>query len=200
ATPTPTATPPPTPDPGDTETPTPVPTSAVLDFFAVADTYVLENLGSSNFGSALELKIDPRSGRLERTLVRFDVSSIPAGATINSATLTLCPTSVNVLALGRIHHAHRVREDWGEATANWGNQPAVLEPDTAGATYIGGLFCIGLAIDEDVQAWVDGAPNYGWQVADENEGTAGINLEVRYGSRENATSSLRPVLTVFFTP
>jgi hypothetical protein len=50
-----------------------------------------------------------------------------------------------------------------------------------------------------MQAWVDGAPNYGWRISDQDE-TAGGSTEARYGTRENVDVSLHPVLLDDFMP
>ena len=70
--------------------------------------------------------------------------------------------------------------------------------DTASALVPAGLTCVGYAVGDDVQLWVDGTANYGWQLHDGNENTTGAGM--RYGSRENTDSTVWPVLTVTWNP
>ncbi len=57
---------------------------------------------------------------LRRGLVRFDVSGIPAGSTINSVTLTLYMS--RTIAGNQNVRLHRVLADWGEGASNAGGQ------------------------------------------------------------------------------
>jgi spore coat protein A len=59
-------------------------------------------------------------GNRRRGLVRFDVSGIPAGSTINSTTLTLYMS--RTIAGNQNVNLHRVLADWGEGASNAGGQ------------------------------------------------------------------------------
>jgi isochorismate synthase EntC len=109
------------------------------DATAGKDATVWSIFPSSNFGSDPELVAEawtwsgnPGAGR---ALVAFDLSSIPVGATIQSATLTLYnnPTSQNALFNGEHSHLsgsnastlQRVTTSWNQNTVTWNNQPSV---------------------------------------------------------------------------
>jgi hypothetical protein len=51
----------------------------------------------------------------------------------------------------------------------------------------------------DVQAWVDGATNHGWQVMDQNEGV-GSSSDAKYRTRESGTVAERPQLVITYSP
>lgn len=197
-TPTPTATPTPTPTDTATPAPTPTPTAGAqtAEFTPVADSLIRANQASSNFGDDAELQINPHQVNTERAFIRFDVSSVPAGATIGVATLTLCPTQAVATSADRLHDVHRVLGVWSESAVTWDSQPPVLNPRTDSKVYLGGLDCVDLDVTDDVAAWVAGGANYGWLLKDESEGVD--NRKVAYASRENSDTSLAPVLTVTF--
>jgi len=162
-------------------------------------------------------------GSARRGLLAFDVAgSVPAGATITSASLTLHLSLTNTGA----HDVslHELTKDWGEGTSVSGGGAG--DASTPGdATWIhtffdtefwdlpGGDFDeIPLAttnVDEpgfytwtspdliaDVQAWLgDPATNFGWIVV----GDEGFFQTAQgFDSRENPAAAQRPLLTIEF--
>jgi hypothetical protein len=162
-----------------------------------------------------------------RGLIAFDIAAnVPAGSTINSVQLTLnmTMTQSGILAV----ELHRPLADWGEGTtigAGTGGgfgAPASLNdatwlhrffPSTFWTTP-GGDFSATVTsstlVDQigaytwpstatfvsDVQSYLDApAGNFGWFVIL----PVGIPAK-RFASRENPTASLRPVLTIDYTP
>ncbi len=90
----------------------------------VLDTYLDNNDLSTNYGSTSPLQIgtalEGKNAAVCRTLLRFDLSSIPAGATINSATLTLTNTGGGAIVVSNGFKLLRLtRQDWTEAGATW---------------------------------------------------------------------------------
>jgi hypothetical protein len=77
----------------------------------------------------------------ERSLIEFDLTSIPTNATIQSATLTLYnnPTSSNGLLNGEHSHLsgsdasilQRITSAWSESTVTWNNQPGTSAVNAA---------------------------------------------------------------------
>ncbi len=164
-----------------------------------------------------------------RALMAFDVtSSVPAGATINSVTLTL-NMSRSQQAGSEIVSLHRVLSDWGEGASvasgaegeggaaapgdatwihtfypstSWGAVGGDFVATASESISVGGTRGFyswsGPGLDADVQAWVDGTAPEYGWLLLGNEGTAGTAK--RYDSRENSKVQNRPVLTVDFTP
>jgi len=168
------------------------------------------------------------NGWSRRALVRFDVSSIPAGSNINSVSLSL---RVNMTISGsQSMAAHRMIADWGEGSSDapgqegggtgattgdatwisafhpsnpWATVGGDFEPGASAVTSVGSSGSTpswsSTAMTADVQAWVDGvSPNFGWAIKHIDE--IALGTAKRFGSRENSTSSHRPVLVVDFTP
>ena len=96
-------------------------------FCVVADARVERDDPDRNIGDGVMLQVDsPNEDGLGemQSYLKFDVT-IPAGATITSATLTLWvrPTGTN----GTQHnvHVYSVSNDWTESGITWNNKPAL---------------------------------------------------------------------------
>jgi hypothetical protein len=158
---------------------------------------------------------------LRRALLAFDLSSIPAGSTVNSVTLRL-EMAQSQNELDRLFTLHRVSADWGEegSLGSGTGSPA----ETGDATWLfrffstqawttpGGDFTAapsasqvvsaigpyewtGAGLVADVEFWLDNpASNFGWLLL----GDESTSFTVRkFYSRQGLTP---PVLTVDFTP
>ncbi|MFZ1863336.1 MAG: multicopper oxidase domain-containing protein [Polyangiales bacterium] len=164
-----------------------------------------------------------------RGLIAFDVtSSIPAGATIDSVSITLYLSRSNKAGT-EIVGLHRVLSDWGEgASAASGEEGGGAPAASGDATWLhtfypnsfwataGGDFVTtasesiaigggkgeqtwsGPGLVADVQAWVDGAAPDFGWLLVGNE-TASDTAK-RFDSLQNDKVQNRPVLTVDFTP
>lgn len=181
---------------------------------AVADTTLHEFAPDFNYGGGQSITAGGRNmGGRARALLRFDIASrLPAGAVVNSATLTL--TAINMVnGAGSTFDLHRVLGAWGEGAgsdtsgstagageATWNDR---LAPDTAwtspGGDYAGtssaskaigdlGSYTFaspGLAAD--VQLWLDNpAANFGWLLRSQSETTGGTIR--RFGARTHLSS------------
>jgi hypothetical protein len=91
--------------------------AATASLTSVADTYVVS--GSTAVNGAKPTMA--QSGAVNRAIVRFDATSLPAGSTVNSVTLKLYVTAGTSTASIRVHPEN---DGWNEATTTWGTQPA----------------------------------------------------------------------------
>jgi len=165
-------------------------------------------------------------GTVVRGLLKFDlVGSVPVGATVLNATLSLTMSKTNNPATETVS-LHRVLEEWGEGTSAGANGEGGGAPATAGdATWVhtfffnefwaalGGDFdpaasastgVTGVGIyswnsaelTADVQLFLD-TPfrNHGWMVA----GNEAANAK-RFNTRENPGVNSRPQLSIEFEP
>ncbi|MEX2245221.1 MAG: DNRLRE domain-containing protein [Dehalococcoidia bacterium] len=197
-TPAPTATDTPLPTSTHTPTATNTPVPTVVTLGATGDTYVDEGSPSTTHGSDAELDVDGNSSQTRRSYSAFDVGgTVPGGATIQSATLTLCITNVSGAA-GRTHGLHRVTGSWTESTLSWNTQPAFSSTATDSFTVPGMPQCVDFDVTADVQAWVSGTTDYGWILKDSLENTSGSAS--LYASREYGSSGSRPSLSVSYVP
>ncbi len=175
------------------------------------DTYLSSEQSDANYGADADLRIDPEGppGGDRRSLLRFDLSGLAPGASVESAQLELYlhqntgdPATVEV---------HRMVRDWVEGTGtansgatwqeydglnNWttpGGDYAATALDSYSASSVGWKSLDVLAA---VQGWVDGAyPNQGLILrAQPDPG----NKEKRHYSGDSAQCALRPKLTLTY--
>jgi chitodextrinase len=84
---------------------------------ASADTYVTSNAATTNYGTVTPMIA---SASAYRTLLKFDTSTIPTGATISSANLKLYDVNSHASGGNAIHPSS---DAWAESTVTWTNQP-----------------------------------------------------------------------------
>ena len=173
------------------------------------DTYVSQRKPTLNLGASAVLWADGDDidGLDQSVLLRWDISTIPAGSVVRSATLTFEVTNRSAESYG----VYELKRDWLEDQATWNESAAgsgwelagalgasdrgaevladIDAPDLGMQTF--SLNGAGLAL---VQSWVDApATNHGIILAD-SANTNGLGLS----SRENATATLRPKLTITY--
>jgi len=180
------------------------------DLTAVADTYIsnASKEATKNFGGATGLIADGNPDK--STLVRWDLSNIPAGSVVHSATL-----SVNVSGTsGDTYEIYEVLQNWAESQATWTKATSTTNWSTTGAqgtargtTVLGtisastvGVRTVALGADglAAVQRWVNTpSSNFGLILQDYANST---NDDLVISSRETATSSNRPRLILTYDP
>ena len=94
-----------------------------LTFYPVDDAEVLENKPDNNYGTSEYMYIGYEKNA-KRVFLKFKLKNIPAGATIESAELSL--RVGKVIGGGEKVQVHRVdNDDWDEHTITWSNKPSV---------------------------------------------------------------------------
>jgi hypothetical protein len=163
----------------------------------VEDTFVREDNPTSNWGSEIEVMTFSISGADRVTLIKFDLTSIASGSTVDSALLEL--NLYNVSGTGTIHVA-KVNSDWAEAQATWnvrltgtswpgGDAIGSSTEITTISQSVAGW--VSIDVTTLVQQWVTGtANNYGFCI------WADGTIQDRYRSSEYTTAAERPKLTV----
>jgi hypothetical protein len=152
------------------------------------------------------------AGLLIRVLVRFDLSSIPAGSTVNSASLQLCYYSyLGSDPVNRLYVVYRVTTNWvegdgtgiGTTGANWNKPDKSALPTwttpggdftTSGASpptpVPAWISIVGQYVTWDVtaivKAWIEsGQSNYGFLVRDPNDGVVSTDAAATFLSKES---------------
>jgi PKD repeat protein len=192
-----------------------------------ADTTIYENPAGNSNGAGVDFVVgkpagtvstDPVENFSRRALLRFDVSSIPSGSTINSATMQITSDTPVATTGTQTIRIHRVTEAWTEGTAGgaagigsatagggatWINRSFSTAWSSAGGTvaaFTSSFTSVSTptthtsgSLASDVQLWVNGTANNGWQLRNSNE--ANSSTAKKFDSRTGTTP---PVLTVVF--
>lgn len=169
-----------------------------------ADTYLAENSTGTNYGTDSTVKIGwNNTGKAFKGLIKFDISSLPVGATVTSATLRLNETSSAGSGSFNVG-IYKIIATWSEATATWANmsgagnynatQLAVTSVSAGLTGFVQWTLPVGL-----INEWTDSVPgpNYGLALVYENT-TKGLGAG--FASKEDATAASRPQLVITYTP
>lgn len=181
------------------------------------DTYLDSANPNSNSGSLTTLLIGETSGVVQkgRTLIKFDLSSIPSTATINSAVLSLW-VKTDYSTNARNFKVYRVLLNWVELEATWNNWKTGTAWTTAGCGSAGNDFnptvwaTTAFAASESAGTekqfdldttefvkLIDGTyQNYGWKIQADTELNDAYQF---YSSGEETFTERRPKLVVEYT-
>ena len=175
------------------------------------DAYIEDISPTSNFNNSSFI-VGERASFTEkqRGLIKFDLSSIPAGAIIVSATLSLFITA-DRSNNARTYKAFRLLRNWGETTVTWNKYDGTNNWGTAGATNATDIDTTEMAscsytssesagtekqylfTVSEFQKFITGAyTNYGWLIKADTE----TDDSYEHGSSSHATSGYRPKLVV----
>ncbi|MGC8785986.1 MAG: DNRLRE domain-containing protein, partial [Anaerolineae bacterium] len=226
--PTPTQTPSPTetgtlvPSPTMTSTPalTPTPTwfpggrnvvtlqQGVLGYAGTTDTYITSSSPSMNFGRQANLRV--RDDDSSVSLIRFDLSSIPAQASVNQAILRIYPYEQDSTAAMNVK-VYRLLRPWVDTEANWevasagqlwgapgANGPGVDREVSPVASQVVSLLKIWYEFDVSdlVRGWVTNPQaNYGLLLRASGSSSAAYN----FASANYPSISTRPQLVIDYT-
>jgi hypothetical protein len=158
---------------------------------ASADTYVAQGSPTQNFGTASDLFVQSKSGvpaQNRRTLVRFNLPSIPAGCKVTSSELRLFATAA---VSGRTIDAYRANGAWAETGVRWDNQPATIGSPAGTSSGTGWRTW---SVTQQVLDMY-GTVNNGFVVRDSSE-DSGEGPEQKYQAREGTPDSQDPQLVV----
>jgi hypothetical protein len=186
------------------------------DATAGKDTWLASNVADNNFGVNTQLVVGVgSSGETRRTLLQFDLSTIPANVTLLSAALHLY---VEAAAGVQNIAVYRCLVAWDEGTGNnaagdasWNQRQSGVNWSTAGANGSGTDRASSATVQindpavntvveanvlADVQAWYEGsATNNGWVLSYTETNNSRIKLFV---SSDHPAPSVRPALVVLF--
>jgi hypothetical protein len=157
--------------------------------YASEDTHVDQATPNANFALDNRLRVKPAAGDQKRSLVRFDLSAIPPGYTVQSASASFYVRTND----NRPVSLHRITAAWSENAATWNNSASAYEP-AASASFTPSVNRQYVTVDITALAngWVTGSyPNYGLMLIAASGAT-----ESRYSSLDVAGTDEDPYLTL----
>ena len=171
------------------------------------DTYLRENL-SSNLGTDTRISIGRvAAGNELRSIIEFNLSSIPSSNTIVSATLSLymffSNTANNVTV-----NVYRITQAWNETQADWYNATGSALWSNVGGDYESTLLTTlnvtdtvgwyNFTISQATREWVNGtSPNYGIILIP--LGASAGDFKYFYSSDYTTDTSLNPIITIDYS-
>ncbi|HEU5098365.1 MAG TPA: Ig-like domain-containing protein, partial [Roseiflexaceae bacterium] len=161
---------------------TPQPGST-FSFTPVADTYVSQASPGSNYAGSNQMQAVGGSSA-KQIFIRFDVSGLPAGASVSSAKLRLYVSNDSTSG-GIIQSVSR--NDWPEALT-WALKPELDGPVRATL----GSVALNATVEVDLSAAIAGNGSYSFAITLPNANTNTL----AYATRENSTATSRPQLIV----
>jgi hypothetical protein len=172
----------------------------------VADATIMS--GVPNQGTAINCLARNESVNYKAScLLRWDLSHVPPGSTVDAASIRLQVLDSSTQAFT----AYKLLPSWSESNVNWTNRAAGTPWQQPGATgpadritgmggwSLSSTGSVTLELDPTaraiVKSWIDNpASNFGLSVA-----SASNNDAISIATREHPTSSYRPKLTVDYT-
>lgn len=161
---------------------------------ATQDAYVSQYYFNSNFGGSPALYIGRFAGPgdVYRSLLKFDLSSLPSDSTIQTAQLFLYVNRKDVPG-SQLVTIYQATTDWNESLVTWNNQPSGTEVASGSIldAYVGTY--VSFDITPLVQSWYYfTTPNTGIII----QGVETSNALIGFASAENPDSNITPFLFV----
>jgi hypothetical protein len=170
------------------------------------DAYLKQDKPDDRKGGDSEMRVKTEAGKLQRALMRFDLSAVPGDATVASVILSLWVKDLNGPAADV--HAHQVLESWHEPEVTWADRDRDAEVPWAvpGGTYDPPVVDTETVNAEKVWAtWDLTALGAGW-LAGANYGlileapVSDPKTEVKFVSNDDGDADERPRLEVCYWP
>jgi hypothetical protein len=168
----------------------------LLGLAPVADTYIYSTAPTTNYGSATTLIVGTQSAGTGRALFRFNLSAIPSGATVLSASFNAYVVSGSTTPVTQDVELKRIDTAWVESSVVWG----------APLTYTGASNVLGVGtaasyatwdVTSLVQWWVNGNTNNGLALMSKNEAIVGWR---GFASKESTSPLNPPWLNISYRP
>jgi hypothetical protein len=186
-----------------------VATARTASVTSTVDTYILENAARKNHGTATSLGVDgdepAGSGKDKSALLKWDLSTIPVGSKITSASVTLNVTNNST----ETYQAYELKRPWVESAATWRLFAAGNSWQIAGAkgsldrgTTVAGSVSPSttgkqaFALSPDVvQSWVGNPESNNGIIIANATNTDGFD----FSTREATSNSTSPQITVTYS-
>jgi hypothetical protein len=174
----------------------------IMVFYPIADSNIVQHFPDNTPGTLDYMTIVNEDGGggtgwARDALVRYDISSIPPGRSILSATFRLYYYDWgDSNPAGRPLSCYRITSDWDEATVSWNTQPSYTSsPITQTSVPFSTGTWIEWDVTSDVTEFYEGTKdNFGWRIADE-KAWGGMNIP-RTRTRSKEYGAFTPELVI----
>jgi hypothetical protein len=152
------------------------------------------------------------NGAVDRLVLKFDLSAIPACSSVNSAYLLLYYfDSAQSDPAGRTYNAYRLIEDWSETGSTWNSRDTGVPWTTAGGVWTTEGYASSIVppsygqwmswdVTGIVKDWIESnQPNNGFIIRDPNDGVSSTDAAAIFRLRQWTSESVRPVLKIDYT-
>lgn len=166
----------------------------LLTFQASGTTFISQSNPTVNYSSSSLIYVGQLSGSNYRSILHFDISSIPINYSINSATISLYVVRNDAVSVSRQLYAYRILENHDINTVNYNNEPTIY-PVAEGSTTITNELGTVISIDvtNAVRNWYSGlSKNYGFLLKDDETKTSLVG----FTSANYPINTFSPILTV----
>jgi hypothetical protein len=170
--------------------------------YTSADVDVLEGSPNTNFGDSHSMWVGydhcvPQ--KVNRGLIWFDISAIPAGTSITQATLRLhLASSCDYANRSHTVQVYRTSGNWAEMSVTWNSKPAYAE--AYGSTLVSSQMWGWYSFDVTglVQGWVNGSfANQGLMLrGPESSGSSSARLG--FYTRDNSDTTYDPHIVITY--
>lgn len=126
-----------------------------------ADVHITQSIPTSNQNGVGFIDVgeyNGATGDTRRALIKFDLSSIPAGSIITSATFRIYNTGTDLTDNARTMYANRMKRAWTETGATWNKYDGTNDWATAG----GGTNSLDVDFTAFGNVAVTNPPTSGW--------------------------------------
>lgn len=171
--------------------------SALIVEISLKDTFIDSNNPDTNFGGYYALLLgNYLSTIIYRSLLQFDLSSLPSGYVITKAELALYVIRNDYPGTSKAYDVFRIRQNFNENTVTYNNQPTVDSVSVASFTINDELNTfIKVDITDLVNDWYDGKyVNDGLEIRATNESLT--TTLVVFDSKESEDESFFPQLEI----
>jgi hypothetical protein len=174
------------------------------------DNYIQQSNPAWNNGTETYISVKARATQNMRSLIEADISSIPTGANINNATLSLYYYAMTADPVGRNYSVYVVWDNrtWTENESTWNNYTTGLPWTASGGDYnpspIASLTVpanfgwMNWTVTQHVQAAKDaGRSNISFLIRDVEE--SGITNRQAYFYSKGSSNASKPALTINYS-
>jgi hypothetical protein len=172
------------------------PNAPATTFWISQDTYIASGVPDGNYGSASNLAIGYSSSgpQAMRMLLQFNLSGIPANATVNNATVYIYQYAASGISNMGFQAQYAV-SPWNEFNATWNNANFIGGTSLPVGNFPSTLGWLSINSTNLFRTWVNGTePNYGLIITG-NEDPAANSSRYFYSSNSNN----RPYVDITYT-